>query len=106
MEANRAGVDEAVLLNAQGRVAEGSADNLFVVRGGALLTPPSTEGALEGVTRNVVIELAQQADITMCETPLAPYDLDTAFCHGNRIISGRHSSESSAVKSASNGNAK
>lgn len=78
MEANRAGVDEAILLNDQGRVAEGSADNLFVVRGGALLTPPSTEGALEGITRNFVIELAERGEITVRETPLAPYDLYTA----------------------------
>ncbi|MDD3518636.1 MAG: branched-chain-amino-acid transaminase [Chromatiales bacterium] len=78
MEASHAGADEAILLNAAGRVAEGTADNVFVVRDNRLLTPPVTEGALEGVTRAVVIELAEAAGIAFEERPLAPYDLYTA----------------------------
>ncbi|MEJ2609403.1 MAG: branched-chain-amino-acid transaminase [Candidatus Thiodiazotropha sp.] len=78
IEANQAGADEAILLNQMGRVAEGTADNIFVVTKGELLTPPVTEGALEGITRNLIIELACQADIPVRETPLAPYDLYTA----------------------------
>jgi len=50
MEANYAGVEEAILLNDRGNVAEGTADNLFVVQEGELLTPPATEGALAGIT--------------------------------------------------------
>lgn len=78
IEANQAGVDEAILLNAAGRVAEGTADNVFIVRHGRLLTPPPVEGALAGITRAVVLELAGEAGIAAEETPLAPYDLFTA----------------------------
>ncbi|EXJ13534.1 branched-chain-amino-acid transaminase [Imhoffiella purpurea] len=78
IEANHAGVDEAVLLNGEGRVAEGTAENLFVVRGDTLLTPPTVEGALDGITRQCIIELAVEAGIPVRECPLAPYDLYTA----------------------------
>ncbi|AOV15766.1 branched-chain-amino-acid transaminase [Acidihalobacter aeolianus] len=78
MEASRAGADEALLLNAQGRVTEGSGDNVFVVRGGELLTPPGIDGALEGVTRAVVLELAAALGRPAREASLAPYELHTA----------------------------
>lgn len=78
LQANAAGADEAVLLNAAGYIAEGSADNIFVVKNGCLYTPPASEGALAGVTRNAVIELAASNGITVSETRLAPYDLYTA----------------------------
>lgn len=78
MEANHAGADEAILLNSAGRIAEGSADNIFIVKRGELLTPPVIEGALDGITRQVVLELAEQLGINHRETPLAPYDLFTA----------------------------
>lgn len=78
MEANHAGADEAILLNGAGRVAEGSADNVFVVKHDALITPPVTEGALDGITRGVVIELARELNIPVREIPIAPYDLYTA----------------------------
>lgn len=78
LEANAAGADEALLLNAQGRVAEGSADNLFVVQDGVLLTPPVIDGALAGITRALILELAREAGIEARETSLAPYDLYTA----------------------------
>lgn len=78
MEANAAGADEAILLNSAGRIAEGSADNIFVVKNGELLTPPVIEGALDGITRQVVLELAEQLKIPAREVPLSPYDLHTA----------------------------
>ena len=78
IEANHAGADEAVLLNQAGRVAEGTADNLFIVAKNRLLTPPPIEGALEGVTRNLIIVLATQMRMSVTETPLAPYDLYNA----------------------------
>lgn len=78
MEANHAGADEAILLNSAGRVTEGSADNVFIVRRGELLTPPVIEGALDGITRGVVIEQARALGIPFREIPLAPYDLYTA----------------------------
>ena len=78
MEATHAGADEAILLNSAGRIAEGSADNIFIVQRGELLTPPVIEGALDGITRQVVLELAEKLGIKSREIPLAPYDLFTA----------------------------
>jgi len=78
LEANRAGADEAIMLNPAGFIAEGTADNLFVVRSGVLLTPPVTDGALEGVTRAAVLELAQAAGIPSEIRSLGPLDLRTA----------------------------
>ncbi|MCG8085125.1 MAG: branched-chain-amino-acid transaminase [Candidatus Thiodiazotropha taylori] len=78
MEANEAGADEAVLLNQAGRVAEGTTENLFIVVEGRLLTPPVTEGALDGITRKLVIQLAQQNGVSVTESPLTSYDLYNA----------------------------
>ncbi len=78
MEASHADADEAVLLNAQGYVTEGTTDNIFIVRDGTLMTPPVTDGALEGVTRDIILQLARELGITCSERTLAPYDLYTA----------------------------
>ena len=78
IEANAAGADEALLLNAAGRIAEGSADNVFAVCENGLITPPVSEGALDGVTRRVIINLAKAAGIDVHERPMATYDLYTA----------------------------
>lgn len=78
IEANHAGADEAILLNAAGRVAEGTADNIFIVREGSLQIPPVQEGPLEGVTRKVILQLAISTGIPCQETPLGPYDLYNA----------------------------
>ncbi len=78
LESNYTGADEALLLNSQGRIAEGTAENVFLVRNGIIATPPCTEGALQGITRQLVLELAIAAGITVQETPLAPYDAYTA----------------------------
>ncbi len=78
IEANRAGCEEAILLNARGMVAEGTADNVFIVLDGTLYTPPPSDGALEGITRAVIIELACRLGIPVRERSLAPYDLYTA----------------------------
>ena len=78
IEANHAQADEAILLNQHGHVAEGSADNVFVVRNSELLTPPASDGALAGITREVILELARDNGIPAREVTLAPYDLYTA----------------------------
>lgn len=78
MEANYAGVEEAILLNERGFVTEGSAMNIFVVREGAIHTPPAIEGALQGVTRGTVLEVAKELGIPAFETVLTSYDLFTA----------------------------
>ena len=78
LEAQLAGADEALLLNQAGRVAEGAAENLFVVRDHALLTPPSTEGALAGITRGAIMEVARDQGIPVHEQSLSRYDVYTA----------------------------
>ena len=78
IEAINAGVMECILLNPQGYVAEASGDNVFVIRGNTLLTPPSWCGALEGITRQVVMQLAAEHGMTVKEDVLTRYDLYTA----------------------------
>jgi branched-chain amino acid aminotransferase len=78
IEANNAGVEEAVMLNSEGYVAEGTADNLFIVKKGALFTPPLSAGALYGITRQTVIELAEQSGVKVSEPNLTRYDLFNA----------------------------
>ena len=78
MEANHAKADEAILLNQQGKVTEGSTDNIFIVKNAILYTPPVSDGALDGITRAVVLELAVQLGIEHRECSLAAYDLYTA----------------------------
>jgi branched-chain amino acid aminotransferase len=77
-EALSAGADEAIMLNQNGNVAEGSADNIFIIENGALRTPPTSDGALEGITRGVVIEIAKTLEIPCSEKSLSPYDLISA----------------------------
>jgi len=78
IEANRAGADEALMLNLDGYVSEGSVDNIFIVRDGELLTPPIADGMLEGITRAVVIDVARRAGINCRETSLRVSDLQQA----------------------------
>lgn len=78
VEALRAGYDEAIMLNEHGRVAEGSGENVFVVRDGAVLTPPLSEGVLEGITRQTIFEFCHDLDIPIAETMLLRQDLYTA----------------------------
>jgi len=70
-----AGVPEAIMLNHEGLVAECTGDNIFIVRDGALQTPPTSAGILEGVTRDAVIELARKRGITLEEKDLTRHDL-------------------------------
>jgi branched-chain amino acid aminotransferase len=78
IEANNAGVEEAVMLNAEGFVAECTGDNLFIVKDGALFTPPLSAGALYGITRQTVIEMAEEAGLKVSEPNLTRYDLFNA----------------------------
>ncbi|MDX1459345.1 MAG: aminotransferase class IV [Marinobacter sp.] len=77
-EANAANVDEAILLNQFGHVAECSAENIFVYDGQALLTPPLRDGALGGITRETVLELAEACGIPSREQSMTTYDLYNA----------------------------
>lgn len=78
IEANIGGYIEAVMLNAEGFVAECTGDNIFIVKNGELLTPPLSAGALYGITRRVVMDLASQSGIPVRETNLTRYDLFNA----------------------------
>lgn len=78
MEATLAGVEEAILLNADGYVAECTGDNLFVVKGDELYTPPTYLGTLVGVTRNAVMELARGLGMKVEEKIFTRYDLYVA----------------------------
>jgi branched-chain amino acid aminotransferase len=78
IEARRAGVPEALMLNQEGHVAECTADNVFMVKDGELKTPDLLQGALGGITRAAVLEIARDAGIPTEETVLAKHDLYTA----------------------------
>lgn len=78
IEAIEAGVEEAIMLNSHGNIAECTGDNLFLVRDGKLITPSEESGILIGVTRNVVIQLARKMGIEVIETGVTPADLYAA----------------------------
>jgi len=85
MEANRAGVDEAIMLNQRGTVCEGTSDNLFIVKNGVIITPPLSDGALDGITRDTVLELARELKIPVQERSMTVHEVmsaDEAFLTG------------------------
>jgi branched-chain amino acid aminotransferase len=85
IEGLQAGCIEALMLNHKGEVAECTGDNIFLVRGGKLLTPPTDAGILEGITREAVMELARDAGIEVREIPLTKHDVfiaDECFLTG------------------------
>jgi branched-chain amino acid aminotransferase len=86
LEAKQRGGDEALLLNAAGAIAETSVANIFAVRDGDLLTPPAIDGALEGITRATVLELAAALEIPARTQSLGRFDLfaaDEVFLTGS-----------------------
>src|SRR5213075_1941150 len=78
IEANIAGVEEAIMLNSDGYVAECTGDNIFILKNNQLFTPPLSAGALYGITRGVVMELAPAANIPVSEPNLTRSDLFSA----------------------------
>lgn len=86
IEANNGGCEEAILLNAEGYVSECTGDNIFIVKGNQLLTPPLSAGALYGITRATVIDLAREQGLTVSEPNLTRYDVfnaDECFVTGS-----------------------
>jgi branched-chain amino acid aminotransferase len=75
VEVTNAGYDEAIMLDAQGHVCEGSGENLFLVRDGVMYTPFPTDGVLEGITRDTVLRIAADEGIEARERTLARSDL-------------------------------
>jgi branched-chain amino acid aminotransferase len=88
-EARQSGFDEAILLNESGHVAEGSTCNVFMVRKGALITPPVHENVLEGITRDTVMRLAEQElGLLVIERPIDRSELyicDELFFTGTAV---------------------
>lgn len=85
IEANLAGVSEALMLNDQGYVAEGSADNVFIVRKNKIMTPPGYVGALEGITREAIMDVAAQKGYDIQEAVFTRHDVyiaDEVFLTG------------------------
>jgi len=85
IEANLAGADEALMLNDAGNVAECTADNVFVVKRGQIFTPPITAGALRGITRSVVFEIAAELTVKITEADITRHDVfiaDECFLTG------------------------
>jgi branched-chain amino acid aminotransferase len=85
IEALKAGYDEAVLLSPQGYVSECTGENIFVVKGGRIITPPVTAGALEGITQSSIMTIARDLNFDIDVGNLLRSDLytaDEAFCSG------------------------
>jgi branched-chain amino acid aminotransferase len=74
-EANRAGYDEAILLTADGYIADGSGESIFVIKNGVIYTPDLSASILVGITRDTVIQIAQDLGHTVVEKPLIRTDL-------------------------------
>jgi branched-chain amino acid aminotransferase len=78
IEANNGGCEEAIMLNNEGYVAECTGDNIFIIKGNEMLTPPLSAGALYGITRGVVMDLAREAGLRVSEPNLTRYDVFNA----------------------------
>jgi branched-chain amino acid aminotransferase len=78
VESVKAGYDEAIMLNEQGYITDGSGENVFIVRGGVLTTPPISAGCLDGITRNVVMTLSRDLGYEVTEENLVRTDLYNA----------------------------
>jgi branched-chain amino acid aminotransferase len=85
LEANNAEVLEAIMLNREGYVAECTGDNIFIIKNGEIITPPTYIGALEGITRDAVIKLARELGYKTSEKPFTMVDMyiaDECFLTG------------------------
>jgi branched-chain amino acid aminotransferase len=78
IEANLASADEALMLNDAGNVAECTADNVFIIQRGQIFTPPTTAGALQGITRSVAFDIASEFDIRVIEADFTRHDIFVA----------------------------
>jgi branched-chain amino acid aminotransferase len=85
IEARQAGALEAIMLNDQGYVAECTADNVFVIHKGELLTPSGSQGALKGITRGTIFDIAQEIGVPIREVNLTRYDI---WCADECFLTG------------------
>jgi len=85
IEARQFGALEAIMLNEQGYVAECTADNVFIVHRGELITPSASQGALKGITRGAILDIARDLSIPLRETDLTRYDI---WCADECFLTG------------------
>jgi branched-chain amino acid aminotransferase len=85
IEANRHGYNEAVMLNEEGKVCEGTGENLFIVRDGVISTPPVSDGILEGITRDSIMIIADNLGYPVIEESLVRTDL---YCADEMFMTG------------------
>ncbi len=88
IEATSTGVDEAICLDKNGWIVEGVGENLFIVKDGRIFTPPSSSGALAGITAKVAMRIAKNIGIEVSETNITPFQLfsaDEAFFTGTAM---------------------
>jgi branched-chain amino acid aminotransferase len=85
MEAIKSGVDEAIMVNSNGFVVEASAENIFFVKDGVVHTPPISTGALEGITRDTIIEIAKQNKIPL---NIENISRDEMYCFEEAFLTG------------------
>jgi len=85
IEARQAGALEAIMLNSQGLVAECTADNIFAIHKGEILTPAASAGALKGITRSTVFDIAKELGIPMREADVTRYDI---WCADECFLTG------------------
>ncbi len=78
LEANKAGVNEAIMLNQNGTICEGTGDNIFIVKAGVLITPPPGAAILLGITRQVVLDLAKEDGLQIVERSITVHELNNA----------------------------
>jgi branched-chain amino acid aminotransferase len=78
IEANACGVDEAICLEQSGCIAEGAGENVFIVKSGEILTPPTSTGALAGITSEVIVAIAEKLGLKLIATNLTPFMMFTA----------------------------
>lgn len=75
IQSNYSNAGEAIMLNSQGYVTEGSSDNIFIIKNGVVYTPPCYLGALEGITRQAIIDLCGELDLELKEVPFTLHDV-------------------------------
>lgn len=78
VESIKAGVLEGLMLNDQGMVAECTGDNIFIVKNGVIVTPKISDGALDGITRDIIFDLCEELEIDIIEDTMTRYDIYTA----------------------------
>jgi len=78
IQSNLAGAGEAIMMNAQGYVTEGSGDNIFIIKNGVITTPPCYLGALDGITRQAIIEICEKRGYKLKEEPFTMHDIYVA----------------------------